>query len=192
MHPHSSTDERKNTRIFPQLAGRKGCRTDIIARMAKKPKNRQKGPSSTIALNKKARHDYFIEDRFEAGLALQGWEVKSLRAGKVNLAESYVFIKDNEAWISGMNITPLPTAAAYTRPEPTRVRKLLLHRNEIDRLMGAVERKGYTLVALALYWKKGRAKLEIGLARGKKAHDKRAVSKERDWQREKARIMKNR
>jgi SsrA-binding protein len=161
-----------------------------MPRMAKKPKKKQKAPSSTIALNKKAKHDYFIEDRFEAGLELQGWEVKSLREGKVQLAESYVFIKNNEAFVSGVNITPLATAAAYTRPEPTRVRKLLLHRNEIDRLMGAVERKGYTLVALAMYWKKGRAKLEIGLAKGKKDYDKRAVNKERDWQRDKARILK--
>jgi len=153
----------------------------------KKPKK----PSSTIALNKKAKHDYFIEDHFEAGLCLQGWEVKSLREKKVQLTESYVFIKNGEAWISGMNIAPLPTAAVYTHPEPTRVRKLLLHRKEIDKLIGSVDRKGYTLVALALYWSHGRAKLEVGTAKGKKDYDKRATDKDRDWKREKARIMKH-
>ena len=122
---------------------------------------------------------------------LQGWEVKSLRAGKVQLVDSYVFIKDGEAWISNLLITPLQTASTHIRPEGTRVRKLLLHRQEIDKLIGAVERKGYTLIALSLYWKKGRAKAEIGLAKGKQKHDKRASEKERDWQREKERIMKN-
>lgn len=146
--------------------------------------------SSTIALNKKARHDYFIEDRFEAGLVLQGWEVKSLREGRAQLTDSYIIIKDNEAWLFGFHISPLLSASTHVTPDPTRTRKLLLHRNELDRLIGAVERKGYTLVPLALYWKKGKAKLEIALARGKQAHDKRTSEKDRDWQREKQRLMR--
>lgn len=158
--------------------------------MAKKPAS--KPGSSTIALNRKARHDYFIEDNYEAGIMLQGWEVKSLRAGKVQLVDSYVFIKNGEAWISNLLITPLQTASTHISPEPTRVRKLLLHRSEIDRLIGAVERKGYTLIALALYWSKGKVKVDVGLAKGKKQHDIRATEKERDWQREKQRILKNR
>lgn len=158
--------------------------------MAKK--STSKAGSSTIALNKKARHDYFIEDRYEAGIMLQGWEVKSLRAGKVQLVDSFVFIKNGEAWISNLLITPLQTASTHITPEPTRVRKLLLHKTEIDRLIGAVERKGYTLIALALYWSKGKVKVDVGLAKGKKQHDIRATEKERDWQREKQRILKNR
>ncbi|MFP4080914.1 MAG: SsrA-binding protein SmpB [Ectothiorhodospira sp.] len=156
--------------------------------MSKKQKNT--GGGSTIALNKKARHDYFIEDRYEAGLSLQGWEVKSLRAGRAQLSESYVLIKKGEAWLLGAHVTPLPTASTHINPDPTRTRKLLLHREELSKLIGLVERRGYTLVPLALYWKRGRAKLEVGLAKGKKAHDKRAVEKERDWQREKARTLK--
>lgn len=160
--------------------------------MAKKSKT-VKGPgSSTIAVNKKARHDYFIEERLEAGLVLEGWEVKSLRAGKAQLVDSYVIIKEGEAWLLGALITPLQTASTHIKPDPTRTRKLLLNRHELDRLIGAVERKGYTLAALSLYWKKGRAKVEIGLAKGKQAHDKRAVQKERDWRREKQRILKER
>ncbi|TAK53493.1 MAG: SsrA-binding protein SmpB [Gammaproteobacteria bacterium] len=146
--------------------------------------------ASTIALNRKARHDYFIEQRFEAGIALQGWEVKALRAGRLQIAEGYVLLKDGEAWLVGAHVSPLPTASTHRVPDPTRSRKLLLHRREIDALVGAVERKGATLVPLAVYWKKGRAKLEIGLARGKKQHDKRSDLRERDWQREKARVMK--
>jgi len=159
--------------------------------MAKKSKTVKGAGSSTIVTNKKARHDYFIEERLEGGLALEGWAVKSLRAGKVQLVDSYVFIKDGEAWISNMLITPLQTASTHIHPEPTRIRKLLLHRTEIDTLIGAVERKGYTLIALSLYWKKGRIKVEVGLAKGKQAHDKRASEKERDWKREKQRLMKN-
>ncbi len=159
--------------------------------MAKK-KSGSKGPSSTIALNKKARHDYFIEERFEAGLSLQGWEVKSLREGRVQLAESYILIKNGEAWLLGCHISPLVTASTHINPDPTRTRKLLLHRRELDKLIGAVERKGYTLVPLALYWKKGRAKLEVALARGKQSHDKRATEKSRDWEREKSRILRHR
>jgi SsrA-binding protein len=153
-------------------------------------KQKTRTPSSTIALNKKARHDYFIEDRFEAGLALQGWEVKSLREGRAQLTDSYIIIKDNEAWLFGFHISPLLSASTHVTPDPTRTRKLLLHRSELDRLIGAVERKGYTLVPLALYWKKGKAKLEIALARGKQAHDKRSSEKDRDWQREKQRLLR--
>lgn len=155
------------------------------------PKKKSAAGEASIADNRKARHDYHIEDHFEAGLSLEGWEVKSLRAGQVSLAESYAFIKNGEAWISGCHITPLSTASTHIKPEPTRVRKLLLHRQEIDRLTGAVERKGYTLVPLSLYWNKGRAKLRLGLGKGKKQHDKRADSKDRDWKRQQARLLKN-
>ena len=158
--------------------------------MAKK-KNKAGNSSATIALNKKARHDYFISERFEAGIVLEGWEVKSLRAGRVQLSDSYVLIKDNEAWLLGALITPLPTASTHIHPDPTRTRKLLMHRTELDKLIGAVERKGYTLVPLAMYWKRSRAKLEIGLAKGKQAHDKRATQKDRDWQRQKERLLKS-
>ncbi|HEX5339991.1 MAG TPA: SsrA-binding protein SmpB [Gammaproteobacteria bacterium] len=155
-------------------------------------KNDDKNPGqSTIALNKRARHEYFIEERLEAGIALEGWEVKSLRASKAQITESYVVIKDGEAWLLGAHVTPLPTASTHIHPDPTRTRKLLLNRGELDRLIGAVERKGYTLIPLALYWKRGRAKLEIGLAKGKKLHDKRATDKERDWQRQKDRLMRH-
>jgi len=147
--------------------------------------------TGTIALNRRARHDYTIEDKFEAGLVLEGWEVKSLRAGRVQLAEGYVLIKDGEAWLFGAHISALPTASSHVHPDATRTRKLLLNRAELNKLIGSVERKGYTLVPLNLHWKRGRAKLEIGLAKGKKTHDKRATEKERDWQREKQRIMKH-
>jgi SsrA-binding protein len=155
-------------------------------------KSKPKNAGSTIALNKKARHDYFIEERFEAGLALEGWEVKSLREGRIQIAESYILVKDGEAWLLGCLITPLISASTHKVADPTRTRKLLLHRRELDKLIGAVERKGYTLVPLAMYWKRGRAKLEIALARGKQRHDKRATEKARDWQREKGRIMRGR
>jgi len=144
----------------------------------------------TVAVNKKARFEYFIEERLEAGLALEGWEVKALRAGKAQLTESYVLLKEGQAWLFGCHITPLPTASTHVHPDPTRTRKLLMHRREIDRLVGAVERRGYTLVPLKMYWNRGRAKLEVGLAKGKKQHDKRATEKDRDWQRQKSRIMK--
>ncbi|MDX9766335.1 MAG: SsrA-binding protein SmpB [Ectothiorhodospiraceae bacterium] len=156
--------------------------------MSKKPKA-QPG-TATVAVNRKARHDYFIEDRFEAGMALEGWEVKSLRAGRLQLKESYVLLKDGEAWLFGAHISPLPTASTHIHPDPVRTRKLLLHRHEISRLIGAVERKGYTLVPLALFWKRGRAKLEIGLAKGKKEYDKRETDRERDWERERQRLLK--
>ncbi len=147
--------------------------------------------NSTIARNKKARYEFSVEDTFEAGLALEGWEVKSLREGRAQLTESYVHIRQGEAWLLGSHITPLTTASTHIRPDPTRTRKLLLHRNELDRLIGAVERKGYTLVPLNLHWSKGKAKLDIGLAKGKKQHDKRATQKDRDWKRQQARILKS-
>ena len=146
---------------------------------------------SRIAQNKKARHDYFIEDTYEAGLQLEGWEVKSLRAGRAQITESYVHVRDGEGWLIGAHISPLNTASTHVRADPTRTRKLLLHRTELDRLIGAVERKGYTLVALNLHWSRGRAKLDIGLAKGKKQQDKRATIKDRDWQRQKSRILKH-
>ncbi len=146
---------------------------------------------STIARNKKARYEFFVEETFEAGLALEGWEVKSLRDGRAQLTESYVHLRNGEAWLLGAHITPLSTASTHVRADPTRTRKLLLHRHELDRLVGAVERKGYTLVPLNLYFSKGKVKLEIGLAKGKKQHDKRADQKERDWKRQQARILKS-
>ncbi len=146
--------------------------------------------SRTIALNKKARFDYFIEQSYEAGIALQGWEAKSLRNGSVQLKEGYVILKDGEAWLFGAHISPLASASTHVNPDPVRSRKLLLHRRELDKLLGAVERQGYTLVPLAMYWSKGRAKLEVGLAKGKKQHDKRISIKERDWKREKQRTLK--
>ena len=161
------------------------------ARMAKSAQTREGQSSSrTIALNKKARFDFFIEDTFEAGLVLQGWEVKSMRAGKAQITEAYVLIKDNEAWLFGSHIQPLTTASTHVKPDPTRTRKLMMHRKELDRLIGAVERKGYTLLPLKLYWTRGRAKLEVGLGKGKKQHDKRTVKKDRDWARQKARVLK--
>jgi len=144
----------------------------------------------TIAVNKRARFEYHIEDRLEAGLALEGWEVKALREGRVQFADSYVLLKDGEAFLFGCRISPLSTASTHITPDPVRTRKLLLHRREIDRLVGAVDRKGYTVVPTAMYWSRGRAKLEIGLARGKAEHDKRRVQKDRDWERQKSRIMK--
>ena len=134
----------------------------------------------------------FIEERFEAGLALQGWEVKSLRAGKAQLVDSFVMVRNGEAWLHGSHLTPLNSASTHVSPEPARIRKLLLNRREIDRLTGLVERKGYTLVALELYWNKGRVKLALGLAKGKKQHDKRTTEKERDWDRDRARILRAR
>jgi SsrA-binding protein len=144
----------------------------------------------TISVNKRARFEYEIEERFEAGIALEGWEVKSLRDGRINFGDSYVLLKDREAWLFGCQISPLPTVSTHVVPDPLRTRKLLLHRRQIDQLTGAVERKGYTLVPTAMYWSRGRAKVEIGLARGKRQHDKRKAVKDRDWEREKGRILK--
>lgn len=157
----------------------------------KKSKKNNKQQNATIAVNRQATHEYFIEERFEAGIVLEGWEVKSLREGRVQLKESYVVIKRGEAWLSGAHISPLLSASTHVNPDSIRAKKLLLHRNELNKLIGSVERKGYTLIPLSMYWKNGRAKLEIGLAKGKQLHDKRASSKDRDWQREKARIMKH-
>jgi SsrA-binding protein len=154
-------------------------------------KKKQSADTPLIAENRKARHDYFIEETYEAGLVLQGWEVKSLRAGRAQLKEAYVFVKDGEAWLFGAHVSALPTASTHVVPDPIRTRKLLLNRAELNGLIGAVERRGYTLVPLELYWKAGRAKLRIGLAKGKKEHDKRATSKDRDWQREKSRLLKS-
>lgn len=144
----------------------------------------------SIIDNRKAFHDYFIEERFEAGLVLQGWEVKAIRAGRANIKESYVIIRDGELFILGMHISPLATASTHVRPDPTRTRKLLLHEREISRLIGQVERAGYALVPLDLHYSKGRIKAEIGLAKGKKQYDKREDDKKRDWEREKGRLMR--
>ncbi len=154
-------------------------------------KNSKQQDDRTIAVNRKARHDYFIESNIEAGLALEGWEVKSLRAGRGNLTESYAVVRNGEVFLFGAHFSPLPSASTHVNPDPTRTRKMLMNRREIDRLIGAVERKGYTLVPLKLYWQRGRVKLDLGLAKGKKQHDKRTADKDRDWQRKRARIMKN-
>lgn len=154
-------------------------------------KKKSKTGDNTIALNKKATHDFFIEQRLEAGLALEGWEVKSLREGRAQLKESYVTIKNGEAYLFGAHFSPLTSASTHIQPDPTRTRKLLLHRRELNILIGQVERQGYTIVPLALYWKRGRVKLEIGYAKGKKLHDKRATEKDRDWKREKERLLKH-
>jgi len=150
----------------------------------------KKAASGTICVNKKAGFDYFLEQRFETGMVLQGWEVKSLRAGKIQLRDSYVIIKNAEAWLLGALITPLGTVSTHYSPENNRTRKLLLHREELNKLIGAIERKGKALIPVAMYWKNNRVKLEIALATGKKEHDKRDTEKDRDWQREKSRVMK--
>lgn len=144
----------------------------------------------SIVDNKKAFHDYFIEERYEAGLALEGWEVKSIRAGRAQIKEAYVVLRNSEIFLIGAHISPLPTASTHIHPDPVRTRKLLLHANEISKLIGKVERAGYALVPLDLHFSKGRIKLSVGLARGKKQFDKRESEKERDWVREKARIMR--
>ncbi len=159
--------------------------------MAAKNSKQKKSPNASIASNRQATHEYFIEDRFEAGLVLEGWEVKSIRDGRVQLKESYIVIKKGEAWLVGAHVSALLSASTHIKPEAVRAKKLLLHAYEINKLIGAVERKGYTIVPLSMYWKNGRAKLEIGLAKGKQLHDKRISSKNRDWEREKARIMKH-
>ena len=150
-------------------------------------KKKPKQPSNTIALNKRSRHDYFIEERFEAGIALQGWEIKSLRAGNGQITESYVFFQNDEAWLLGAHIAPLPTASTHYVVEPDRTRKLLLKRREIDKLTAAVNQKGYTCVCTAMYWKQHLVKVEIALGKGKQHHDKRQSTKERDWNRDKQR-----
>ena len=159
--------------------------------MANKKKSK-KAPSATIVLNRKARLDFHIEDRIEAGVVLEGWEVKSLRAGKIQIIDGYIHLKNGEAFLQGAVITPMLSASTHVEPDPRRSRKLLLHRQEISRLIGAVDRKGFTIIATAMYWKRGKAKVELGLAKGKKQHDKRAADKSRDWDREKSRILKGR
>ena len=155
--------------------------------MARQKKDARGG---TIALNKRARHDYHLDERVEAGLALMGWEVKSLREGKAQIGESYALVKDGELYLFGAQIQPLLSASTHVVPEARRTRTLLLHRDQIDHLIGAIERKGVTLVPTALYWKGNKVKLELALARGKQEHDKRAAEKERDWNREKQQVMR--
>lgn len=145
----------------------------------------------TIVENRKARHDYFIEDRFEAGLVLQGWEVKAIRAGHVQLKESYIIVRDGEIWVIGMHISPLANISSHITPNPTRTRKLLLRADEIKKLLGKVEQRGYTMVPLNLHYRNNRIKLEFGLGKGKKQFDKRQSEKERDWKREQQRILKH-
>jgi len=144
----------------------------------------------SIAQNKKAFHDYFIEQRFEAGIALEGWEVKAIRAGRVQLKEAYVTVHNAEIHLVGCHVSPLPTASTHITPDPTRTRKLLLHAAEISKLIGSVERAGYTLVPLDMHYSRGKVKLDIGLAKGKKQHDKRQTVKEREWQREQQRLLR--
>ncbi len=153
-------------------------------------KKKPKQAPGTIALNKRARHDYHIEEKFEAGLVLTGWEVKSLRAGKAQLTDSHIFIRNGEAWLLNANITPLTSTCTHIIAEPTRQRKLLLHKKEIAKLNSKINQSGHTCVALALYWKSNRVKCEIALVKGKKEFDKRATEKERDWNRQKARIVR--
>jgi SsrA-binding protein len=152
--------------------------------------NRTEATPDLIAENRRARFEYFIEERYEAGLSLQGWEVKSMRAGRAQITEAYVYLRGGEAFITGAHISPLNTVSTHIVADPVRTRKLLLNKSELAHLIGATERKGYTIVPLELYWKAGRAKLRIGLAKGKKQHDKRAVEKDRDWQRNKARLLR--
>jgi SsrA-binding protein len=144
----------------------------------------------SITNNKKAFHDFFIEEQFEAGVVLEGWEVKAIRAGRVQIKEAYVVIKDGEIWLLGMHITPLSEASTHVHPDPTRTRKLLLHEREISKLIGKVERAGYTLVPVDLHYTRGRVKAQIGLAKGKKLHDKRASEQDKDWKREQGRLLK--
>jgi SsrA-binding protein len=153
--------------------------------------NKQKTSSNrTIATNRKSLHDYFIEQRFEGGLALEGWEVKSLRAGRAQLKDSYIVISRGEAWLLNAHFSPLSTVSTHFEPDPERSRKVLLHKRELQTLVGATQREGYTLIPLSLYWKNNRAKVEFGLAKGKKLHDKRETAKTRDWEREKQRLKR--
>ncbi len=145
---------------------------------------------NTIALNKKARHHFSIEETLEAGIVLQGWEVKCLRAGRIQIVESHITLRNDEAWLFNAHIPPLPSTSTHTEPDPMRRRKLLLKRREINRLIGLVERKGYALVPLSMYWKQQHAKISLGIARGKKQHDKRAASKARDWERQKQQLLR--
>jgi SsrA-binding protein len=144
----------------------------------------------SIVNNKRAFHDYFIEEQFEAGIALEGWEIKAIRAGRAHLKESYVIVRDGEVFIFGMHLSPLQQASTHVKPDPVRTRKLLLHAAQINRLIGKVERAGFALVPLDLHYVRGRVKVQIALAKGRKQHDKRDAEKDRDWQREKARLMR--
>ena len=146
----------------------------------------------SIVQNRKAFHDYFVEERYEAGLALEGWEVKAIRAGRVQVADAYVVVRNAALWLLGAHISPLPTVSTHFTPDPTRTRKLLMHAEEIKRLIGKVEQRGYTLIPLDMHYRKGRIKLEIALARGKLKHDKRASEREREWQRDKQRLLRGR
>jgi SsrA-binding protein len=157
-----------------------------------KPKAKDKSGTGTIAQNKRARHEYHIDEHYEAGVALEGWEVKSLRAGRVNLGEAYAIVRNGEIFLFGASIVPLISASTHVVADDRRMRKLLLHREEIDKLVGAIERKGYTLVPLAMYWKSNRVKIDIGVARGKQEHDKRDTEKKREWDRDKQRVMRAR
>ena len=156
-----------------------------------KANKKSKVPAGTIGLNKKARFEFHIEEDFEAGVALEGWEVKALRAGRLQLQDAYAFIKNGEVFISNILITPLQTVSTHITPDPKRIRKLLLHRREIDKLIGGVERQGYTIVPLSMYWKNNMVKIKIALVKGKQLHDKRQDAKDKDWKRDQARIMKN-
>ncbi|MGV8958771.1 MAG: SsrA-binding protein SmpB [Stenotrophomonas sp.] len=161
--------------------------------MSKKPgKDKAKSATAnkTIALNKRARHEYHLEERFEAGLVLQGWEVKAIRAGRGNMTDAYAYVRDGQIYLIGAQITPLIQASTHVVAEDRRQRKLLLHRSEIDKLIGRVERDGFTLVPTAMYWSKNKIKLEIALAKGKQNHDKRDAAKDRDWERDKQRVMR--
>lgn len=150
----------------------------------------KKHSDSTIVLNRKAGFGYFLEEQFEAGLVLEGWEVKSLRSGKINISDAHVIIKYGEAFLLGAQIQPLPTASTHSTPDAVRTRKLLLHKKELNHLIGGVERQGYTIIPLSLYWKKNKIKIKVALAKGKKEHDKRDTIKDREWQRDKSRLMK--
>ena len=174
--------------MLPLIDQAKYIKNLYNAPMAKK-NSKKKTPSNNIAQNRKARHDYYLEDKFEAGLVLEGWEVKSLRDGRLSLNEGYIVLHRGEAWLHGAHISPLLSASTHVHPENVRRRKLLLHKLELNRLVGAVDRKGYTIVPVSMYWVKGRAKLQIALAKGKQQHDKRSTEKDRDWQREKARVF---
>ncbi|MGF6493114.1 SsrA-binding protein [Luteibacter sp. 621] len=180
-------------RLTDPPASYQGPIRKILADMAKaKAKDTEKEGGGTIALNKRARHEYHIDQRFECGMALQGWELKSLRAGRINFGEGcYAIIQDGEVFLVGAQIPPLISASTHVVANDRRTRKLLLHREEIDRLIGAVERKGYTLVPTALYWKNNKVKCEIGLAKGKQEHDKRNTDKEREWAIDKQRVMRS-
>ncbi len=161
-----------------------------MSKDAKNKSTKDTAKNPTIALNKRAKHEYHLEQRYEAGLELQGWELKAIRAGRANIGESYALIKNGEIFLFGAQITPLIQASTHVVADDRRNRKLLLHRHEIDNLIGRVERDGYTIIPTALYWKGNKVKAEVALAKGKQAHDKRATSKERDWNREKQQVMR--